>query len=547
MLTCLLALTVALTAAACSAGGNNFDDDDDSQTSTGEGGGIGFDAGTGGTGLTGDPKTCAEAEQARTYMGCDFWPTVTANNVWSIFDFAVVVANTGENVVDATVTRGGAPVATAQIQPNALETIYLPWVPELKGPDCDECGSATPMPGSVRVVGGAYHLETTFPVTVYQFSALEYVGQGGPPGKDWSSCPGNLPCLLTMGPVGCYSFSNDASLLIPSTAWTGNYRVTSIPGWVNPMNGTPIMGTYIAITGLQDGTTVNIHLSATADIVAGGGLSATGGGQTATTTIGRGEVIEVVSSATSDMSGTWVEATGPVQVIAGIPCRNIPDEQSACDHLEESVFPAETLGQHYVVTRPTGPHGTAAGHYVRIYGNVDGTTLSYPSGQPPNAPTSINAGQVADLGVVNMDFEVEGSAAFAVGTFQQGASVVDPGAQPPDQKGDPAQSLSTAVEQYRTKYVFLAPLDYDVNFVDIVLAAGTQVLVDGAPISAVPEAIGSSGYTVARVQLGPGTNGAHLLEASSPVGIQVAGYGSYTSYYYPGGLDLEAIAPPPAR
>ena len=30
--------------------------------------------------------------------------------------------------------------------------------------------------------------------------------------------------------VGCFSFSNDASLLLPSSAWTGNYRVTGQAG-----------------------------------------------------------------------------------------------------------------------------------------------------------------------------------------------------------------------------------------------------------------------------------------------------------------------------
>ena len=67
------------------------------------------------------------------------------------------------------------------------------------------------------------------PVTVFQFNALEYQGKGGPPGKDWSSCPGNDPCTDQASPnygaaVGCYSFTNDSSLLFPSTALTGNYR-----------------------------------------------------------------------------------------------------------------------------------------------------------------------------------------------------------------------------------------------------------------------------------------------------------------------------------
>jgi hypothetical protein len=36
-----------------------------------------------------------------------------------------------------------------------------------------------------------------------------------------------------------------------------------------------------------------------------------------------------------------------------------------------------------------------------------------------------------------------------------------------------------------------------------------------------------------------------VLTASVPVGLQVLGYGEYTSYQYPGGLNLSQIAPAP--
>src|ERR1700722_11553132 len=45
-------------------------------------------------GIVGDPTTCAEAAASKSYVGCEYWPTVTANGVESIFDFAAVVANT---------------------------------------------------------------------------------------------------------------------------------------------------------------------------------------------------------------------------------------------------------------------------------------------------------------------------------------------------------------------------------------------------------------------------------------------------------------------
>ena len=74
----------------------------------------------------------------------------------------------------------------------------------------------------------------------------------------------------------------------------------------------------------------------------------------------------------------------------------------------------------------------------------------------------------------------------------------------------------------------------------------TEVPRGDAPVTAPPKPIGSSQYHVQRVSLTPGSNGgAHVLESSAPVGIQVLGYGQYTSYQYPGGLNLDEIAPPP--
>jgi len=73
------------------------------------------------------------------------------------------------------------------------------------------------------------------------------------------------------------------------------------------------------------------------------------------------------------------------------------------------------------------------------------------------------------------------------------------------------------------------------------------ITLDGTPFSGAPKAIGSSAFGIARIKLGPGKDGAHVMTSTAPVGIQVMGYGSYTSYQYPGGLNLDAIAPPPPK
>jgi hypothetical protein len=472
---------------------------------------------------------------SKSYIGCDAWPTPVANVAWSVFDFAVVVANAGDKPANITVDRAGAPVSTATVAPNGLTKIYLPWVPELKGKDADYCGSVlSALPKSVRVDGGAYHLKSDRPVTVYQFNALEYAPVGGPAKKDWTSCPGDQGCPG----VSCLSYSNDASLLFPTNALTGTYRVTGVAS----ANG----NSYFAVTATADGTNVTVHLSKTAKVLAGGGLQDTAANGTLQFSMNAGDVVEVSapSGNDSDLSGSLVKADKPVQVIAGHPCLNVPQGINSCDHLEQSVLPAETLGKHYFVEQPTGPYGAVPGHVVRIYGNVDGTTLTYPQGAPSKAPKTIDAGAVVDLGVVDKDFEVVGDQAFAVVSLMLGAQAADPAGL----EGDPSMTSLVAVEQYRTKYVFLAPDDYDASFVDAIQAMSTKLTLDGKPVDTVPKQIGNSGFGVNRIRLTDMTNhGAHVIESTAPFGLQVLGYGKSTSYQYPAGLDLKLIAPPPVR
>jgi hypothetical protein len=265
-----------------------------------------------------------------------------------------------------------------------------------------------------------------------------------------------------------------------------------------------------------------------------------------------GDVAEIVSrkGASSDLSGTLVSASNPVQVISGVPCINQPFGSPACDHIEETVSPAETLGQSYLVAPPTGPKGKAVGHIVRIFGNQDGTNLVFEPSKPPGCPDTIDAGQVVECGKVETAFRVRGDKNFAVASILLGGSIVSPG----DPifglgggLGDPSLSLAVPVEQYRKKYLFLAPNDYDLSFADVIAPIGAVIRVDDMPVSVKDLPIGSTGFGTLRVKLGAGKQGAHTLESDRPVGLQVLGYGQYTSYYYPGGLNLGVIAPPPPR
>src|SRR5262249_33091894 len=160
-------------------------------------------------------------------------------------------------------------------------------------------------------------------------------------------------------------------------------------------------GAY-TITGTADGTNVTVKLSANGDVEGGTGVTATPGGGTMTFKLNAGDVVELLAAhkgfwgdANADLSGSLVIADKPVQVISAAPTAAIPSPAVAntgyADHMEETVLPAEVLGDHYIVAPPTTPQGKTVGHYVRFYGNRDGTTLSYPSGSPPGVPTSLAA------------------------------------------------------------------------------------------------------------------------------------------------------------
>jgi hypothetical protein len=570
----------AVVVAACSSQGNpsGFGSGSGDGGTSGTGGGTGDDSslplpgddasssifGDGavheGGVFTGDPVTCAEAQASRSYIGCDYWPTVLANSVWSIFDYAVVVANAGTAPADITVTGPGGVNQTATVAPGALAKIYLPWVSTLKGPDSDSCGASSALMASLFAKASAYHLVSTVPVTVYQFNALEYKGAGGPAGKSWAGCPGNSTCTNRNSPnfgarVGCFSFSNDASLLLPSTAMTGNYRAMGNGGtsFTYGRMNYALPGGYIAITAIQNNTTVTVSVSPNGNVIAGPGITAAAGGGKVVLNMNAGDVAELVSNPAmnSDLSGSLVQATCggascPIEVFTGDPCLAIPDDptQYTCDHVEEANFPAETLGKDYVVTVPTGPKAAPVGHLVRVYGEFNGTTLTYVPAAPTGCPATINAGQVVECGIVTADFEVKGSQPFGVGSFMESGAIVDPN-DTMGSEGDPSESFTTAVEQYRTKYVFLAPNDYDYSFGDVVAPSGAGLTLDGAAVTAPGTPLGTSGYQIYRIALGAGQNGAHVLTSTKPVGLQVMGYGRYTSYQYPGGLDLQQIAPPP--
>jgi hypothetical protein len=393
-------------------------------------------------------------------------------------------------------------------------------------------GAATALSASVGVLAGAYRLVSDRPVSVTQFNPIEVTGMGGPAGKSWTSCPGN-------GGIGCFSFSADASLLLPTSSLGTSYRVAGKAGWTFPGQTTGI-GPTLSITAVANGTSVKVVLGPGGKILGGTTINATAGGGTLMLTMAAGDAVELVGDNKSDFSGTLITSNTPVQVISGIPCTNIPDDAAACDHVEETLMPTTTLGKKHVVAVPSAVGGKPISHSVRLVGHVDGTTLTYSGATPPGAPATLNAGQVADLGLVTGSFVVDSSSPIVVVSFLPGGSILDPAGASSSQKGDPSMTVVPPVEQLRASYLFLAPTDYDEAWADVTMPSGTIAQLDGVTI---PTTTIDASWGVARVKL-VGMSGAHQLKASAAVGLQVLGYAQYTSVEYPGGYSLTPISPP---
>ncbi len=521
-----------------------------------------------------NPATCDEAGKIGSYVGCDFWPTIVANPVWNEFQPAVVVAN--GSMMDAQLTIDGPASFHQQVTVAAggLQTVMLAWVPDLKGPEFSLANtSGGRMTYSVRENAGAYHMTSTAPVTAWQFNPLNY--EDTTP----AGCPSGLG--------SCLSASVDASLLLPSTAMTKNYRIFGYAETNEGSDWGSVPG-GAAITATQDNTTVTVQLGpkcgkelwpsmalgtcvSASDPMIGAAVDAKNAGDIYTFAMNAGDVVELVGAwsdapqtRNADISGSVINATAPVQVVSFNAIAQMPDATVGnADHMEETVLPAEVIGKKYVVVPPTAPGGGSIGHVVRIYGNVDGKHLTYTGTPPAGAPALINAGDMVQIPplptgqppasctsspehcMISAPFIVEGDQPFAVESFMVGGALQMPSGGV-DASGDPSMTTEVTPQQFRKQYTFLAPSNYLENWADVLVPTGANVTLDGNPLTGTPTAIDADwGYV--RAKLDNSGTGVHNISTTnaSGLGLQVIGFGHATSYYYPGGLNLIHISDAP--
>lgn len=476
-----------------------------------------------------------------SYLGCEYWPTITANGgLATEFEFAIVLASTQSYPVSVRVEGGSLSAPrTVTVAPNATEVVRLPWVGALShnqshcctgvldtGPNCTA--------RSGLVANGAFHVVADAPVAVYQFNPLEYQR------------------------AGRFSFSNDASLLLPQNVLGRQHLAMSWTSEGNPFSApadrcfaTGLRGGFITVVGAQPTGTNAVTVRTTAPVWDPTDATRTLPIGAHTFTLARGAVLQLVGAgAMADLSGSSVDAEQPIAVFSGHECANVPSSRVACDHIEEQMFPLATWGRSVAVS-PVRYRSSAEPAVVRVMAQRDGVTLSFDGiSPPPECARVLRRGQHCEF-EASAGFTVSGNLPILVAQYLRGLGEATEcqcaGTTCPDLPqcaGDPAMVLEPPIDQYRTQYRFLVPSTYTVNYVNVVAPMGADLDLDGSVLVGTTDTPVGSGFVARTLAITPGAHTIRAVDGRTRFGIKVWGLAPYTSYAYPGGLDLAPIAPP---
>lgn len=568
---------------------------------------------------------CEIALGDRSYLGCEFFgvdldnASLGAGSDASGQQYSIVVSNPGGQPTEVVVERNRAvpgqeavieEVERVTVLPGDLEVLDLPRA-EVDGSSsfvpcdaADQCFSGEscwcagdllvtdPAPadghrdcrcrnaaGSSGMNDGthsaltsnAYRVTSVLPIIAYQFNPLDNVGV----------------------------FSNDASLLLPTSAIGETYTVVGWPQTIahstnpnedfSPGVTDEDLRAFLSIVGTRPGTHVTITFGPLVRRVVALGEREDGiEGDVWEFDIGPHDVINLETQGfNADFTGTTIDANNAVSVFVGSEASDAPrfntlaNRQCCADHLEEQLFPNDTLGRHFFIGRMP-PRSSALNasfldptrdsvgefnepEYVRVVAVAAGTTIVETTLAPPEDYIELAQGESVIL-IADQDIEIDTSEAVAVLQVLPSQQAIGIPSDYPG--GDPAIVAVPPVEQYRRDYVFLTPNRYAFDFVTVIAPREATVLLDEMPIETWDCDVGAAdgierrmgdpppdwvvyrcqlsfpdvvGLPNVRVEEGNQNDGYHTLRSNEDIGLVVYGFDAFVSYAYAGGLNLDAL------
>ena len=531
---------------------------------------------------------CAQASARRSYIGCEYLAVDLPNTAFATTDFngdgnapdsttqdapvAIVVTNPWPDdsayltLRDAggalTTTRGmqvvavpaidGLPANTYQSQivessvRNAMGAVVENRIAQVNNLEVPPLGIATlllprrmgPVVNS-SIQPSAFRLSADRPVVAYQFS-----------------------------PYCCnFSFSNDASLLLPVSSLGTGYRYIGAPHHFvvregNALNTPAVM----AVVAPNDGTAVSVRIPRRAAV--------------APETEGRirvdenvleftlnGQDVALLSTGTSagraiDLSGAEIRSNQPIAVFSSHACTFYPENVMACDHLQEQLTPVDTWGRQFQLVPPAdrGNNYPDEITYWKLVADYEVTQvqLSVPFNQLGVAPPGfrsvtycgdllvagenadsfvLTAGQTCEFGTRQPVAITASRPILVTGTISGQHATAPPGTAPFGQRaGDPAFFMVPPQNQLRNDYTFLTPDTYFQDYVTVIATEGNPIQLDGVELNmADAQPVLGSQFRFKHVEIG---DGPHFIEGAQPFGILVYAYDDFVSYAYTGGLNL---------
>jgi hypothetical protein len=418
--------------------------------------------------------------------------------------FGIVVSNPQAKDVQVTVTGPGNETIVQTVMAGQVSTI----LPQAGGAIPDQS-----VDGSTKAKR-AYKITSDLPIVAYQFNPLD----------------------------NSNVFSNDASLLVPQSAFDNDYYVMSWPTLDRRTNQNDhsYYG-YLTVVAPQDGTQITV--TPTVDVTASATTASIAANVATTFTLNAHEVLQLQAAGAGDLTGTHITSPNmmPFGVFGGHEASSFgettpPDNQhvSRCcaDHLEEMLFPSSTWGMSFAIAR--SKQRTNEPDVIRILAQRPNTTITFTPSPSAGTCGTLGPGQFCDVKIQDHT-ELTASQPILVGHYLQAATWYSNSSKVGT--GDPSMAIDVPSEQFRKSYTLLIPAAYDENYISIAAAATGGVTLDGAPVVLTT----FPGGGTHRAAIAPVSAGQHTITCADGCGVLVHGYSDDVSYMFAGGLDLKPI------